>query len=135
MGRSIGRFHAEILDSLFDGAFLCRVPSQYGCAIRGTHLRVGKDTERRQAALIKTLLPARNPGVRVRHIAAMFPFGYRSQNSGAQLFPLCQSKQHRLQPAASAKMGGNMRMNHQELPMDLLALDLLGLELTCASAR
>ena len=28
-----------------------------------------------------------------------------------------------------------MRMNHQELPMDLLALDLLGLELTCASAR
>ena len=65
----------------------------------------------------------------------MFPFGYRSQNSGVHSMSLCHSNQHRLQSASSAKRGGNMRMNHQELPMDLLALDLLGLELTCASAR
>jgi hypothetical protein len=66
---------------------------------------------------------------------AMFPLGYRSENSGVQLLLLCHSKQHRLHTAVMVKRGGNMCMNHQELPMDLLALDLFGLELTCASAR
>ena len=64
----------------------------------------------------------------------MFPFGYRSQNSGARSMSLC----HSINTGCSQQpreRGGNMRMNHQELPMDLLALDLLGLELTCASAR
>jgi hypothetical protein len=74
-------------------------------------------------------------GLRSLVLPAMFLFGYRSQNSGVQLLPLCHSKQHRLHTAVMVKRGGNMCMNHQELPMDLLALDLFGLELTCASAR
>lgn len=70
-----------------------------------------------------------------RDVLAMFPLGYRSQNSRTSDLRLWQSSRNRLHTAAAAGKGEDMHMHCQGLSVDLSALDLLGLELTCASAR